>query len=83
MKWATWTEKPVDVAPSTLPISQVVDSTRPMLADAAAPKWPTMAASIKNIRTVVIWASMDGTLVSIMSRNLSRVGRLAAHAYLL
>lgn len=35
-------------------MSQVVVSMRPMLADAAAPRWPTMAASMKNIITVVI-----------------------------
>ena len=62
MKWATCTEKPVAKALSRLPISQVVDSMSPMLAEASAPKCPTIEASIKNIMTVEICASMEGIL---------------------
>ena len=64
MKWATCTEKPTDTAERMEPISHVVVSIRPMLADCAAPRCPTMAASMKNIITVVIWASIDGMLKS-------------------
>ena len=71
MKWATWTEKPVDTAPITLPMSQVVDSMSPMLAEAAAPRCPTMAASMKNMSTVVICARMDGTLRSTINLSFS------------
>lgn len=62
MKCATWTEKPIDAALVILPNSHVDDSTRPMDADACAPRRPTIEASIKNIITLVICARMDGML---------------------
>ena len=46
----------------TLPISHAVDSISPILAEASAPKWPTMPASMKNIITVVSCASIEGIL---------------------
>ncbi len=73
MKWATCTEKPTDTAERMEPISHVVVSIRPMLADCAAPRCPTMAASMKNIITVVIWASIDGMLKSMMRLIFSRL----------
>ena len=56
---------------STLPMSHAVDSISPMLAEASAPKCPTMPASMKNIITVVICANIDGTLKLTMSRSFS------------
>ena len=55
----------------TEPMSQVVLSIRPMLADASAPRCPTMEASIKNIITVVIWARIEGMLNPTIRLNFS------------
>lgn len=52
----------VAAALSKLPMSQLVDSISPMLAEASAPRCPTMDASMKNIITVEICASMEGIL---------------------
>ena len=43
-----------------------------MLADASVPRCPTMAASMKNIMTLVICASIDGMLSPTMRLSLSR-----------
>ena len=60
MKWATCTEKPIFTAAPRPPMSHVVVSTRPMEAVAFSPRWPTMAASMKNITVALIWARMLG-----------------------
>ena len=75
MKWAACTENPSDMALVMLLKSQVVDSTRPMLAEASAPKCPTMEASMKNIITLVICASIDGILNSTIKLSFSLVLR--------
>ena len=54
-------------------MSHSVDSTNPILAEAAAPKCPTIAASMKNMSTTVICASIDGTLSSTIRSSFSRV----------
>lgn len=46
IRWATWTENPVDAALITPQNSQVVVDTNPIEADALAPRLPTMDASI-------------------------------------
>ena len=74
MKWETCTEKPIDAALITLPISHVVDSTKPILAEASAPRCPTMEASMKNIMTVVIWANIEGILKLTISLSFSFCG---------
>ena len=73
MKWAACTENPSDMALVMLLKSQVVDSTRPMLAEASAPKCPTMEASMKNIITLVICANIEGMLKSTIKLSFSRV----------
>ena len=73
MKWATCTEKPSDAALVMLPMSHVVLSTRPMAAEAPAPKWPTIEASMKNMSTAVTCAKIDGMLRLTISLSLSLV----------
>ena len=71
--WATCTAKPIAEALITEPTSHSVLSIKPIDAEAAEPKWPTMAASMKNISTIEIWANMDGILSSTIRLNFSRV----------
>ena len=71
IKCATCTEKPVEAAINTLPNNQIVGSMRPILAEAAVPRCPTMLASMKNIITVVSCANIDGILKLTMSRSFS------------
>ena len=54
-----------------LPISHVVLSIRPIDAEASAPKCPTIAASMKNMSTLVICANIDGMLRLTMSCSFS------------
>lgn len=72
MKCATCTENPVAAALSKLPINQVVDSISPMLAEASAPRCPTMEASMKNIITVEICANIEGMLSPTIRLSFSR-----------
>ena len=53
--------------------SHVVDSIKPILAEAAAPRCPTMEASMKNIIMLVICASIDGILNPIIRLSFSPV----------
>ena len=71
MKWATCTEKPMETAVEILPQSHVDDSISPIAAEARVPRWPTMAASMKNISTVVICANIEGMLKSTIRLNIS------------
>ena len=54
-------------------VAAFVDDTKPIEADAAAPIWPTIAASIYCIRMVVICAKMAGRLSRQASPTFSRV----------
>ena len=61
--WATCTEKPDDM-PTHIPfISHVVEETRPMAPVAAAPRLPTMPASIYCMAMEVSWARIAGRLI--------------------
>ena len=71
MKWATCTENPMLAAEASPPISQPVVSTSPMEAEALAPKWPTIEASMKNITVAEICARMEGILRLTMSQSFS------------
>ena len=71
IKWATCTEKPILAAEARPPISHPVVSTSPMAAEAFAPRWPTMEASIKNITVADICARILGILSWMMSDSFS------------
>lgn len=62
IRWATWTEKPVAREMHMPPSSQVEVDTRPMEAEALAPRLPTMAASMYCMAMELICARMAGTL---------------------
>ena len=62
MRWATCTEKPVAAAEHSPPSSQVVLATRPMAAEALAPRLPTMVASIYCMAVEESCASTAGML---------------------
>ena len=64
MYCATWTENPAETAEPTPPINHVLVDTRPIAADAFAPRLPTMAESIYCMAMVVIWVKIAGTLSS-------------------
>ena len=59
---ATCTENPVAAETHSPPNSQVVLETSPIAAVAAAPRLPTMDASIYCIMIELIWASTAGIL---------------------
>lgn len=46
IKWAACTLKPIETEPTSDPKSQVAGSTRPMEAEASAPRLPTIEASM-------------------------------------
>ena len=71
MKCATCTEKPMFAADARPPISQPVVSTSPMAAEALAPRWPTIEASIKNMTVAEICARIEGILRLTMSQSFS------------
>ena len=71
IKCATCTEKPMLAAEASPPISHPVVSTSPMAAEAFAPRWPTMEASIKNITVADICARILGILSWMMSDSFS------------
>ena len=73
IKWETCTANPIAVALNTEPTSHIVLSIKPIDAEAAEPKCPTIAASMKNIITIEIWANIDGILSSTIRLNFSRV----------
>ena len=58
IRWATWTEKPVAREMHMPPSSQVEVDTRPMEAEALAPRLPTMAASMYCMAMELICARM-------------------------
>ena len=60
--WATCTEKPVAMAAPIPFISQVLEDTSPIAADALAPRLPTIAESIYCIIMVLIWVRIAGML---------------------
>ena len=57
-----YTEKPIEAAEASPPISHPVVSTMPMAADALAPRCPTIDASMKNITVADICARIEGIL---------------------
>ena len=61
MAWATCTAKPEAQPEAIPPKSQVEEETRPIEAEAAGPKEPTMAASMYSIIISPIWARMPGS----------------------
>lgn len=54
-----------------LPSSHEEDSTKPIDADACAPKEPTIDASMKNISTLVTYANIEGILNPIIRLSFS------------
>ena len=71
MKCATCTENPSDAAWASPPMSHPVVSTSPMAAEAFAPRWPTIEASMKNMTVADICARMEGILRLTMSHSFS------------
>ena len=59
---AAFDEKAVAAAAHTPLKSQVVVDTRPMDAEASAPRLPTIEASMYSMTIEESWASIDGTL---------------------
>ena len=62
MRWATCTEKPEAAALSSPPKSHVVVDTKPIAAEASAPRLPTIDASIYCITIDDNCATTAGTL---------------------
>ena len=71
MKCATCTENPMLAADARPPSSHVVVSTRPMAAEARAPRCPTIEASMKNITVAEICARILGMERLTMRRSFS------------
>ena len=67
IRWAIWTENPVAQADRIPQKSHVDVETRPMAADASAPRLPTIDASMYCMAMAEIWATIAGKLKSAVS----------------
>ena len=71
MYWAACTVKPVQQARRSPPKSQVLEATRPMDADAEAPRLPTIEESMYSMTTSVICARIAGMESCMIRRSCS------------
>lgn len=86
MSCAVWTEKPLAIEMQSPLRSQVEVDTRPMEAEACAPKLPTMAESMYCIAMELSSARIAGTLRAITFpictlRKVSRWGSFCKYAF--
>ena len=64
IRWAIWTEKPVAQADRLPQMSHVDVESRPLAADASAPRLPTIDASMYCMAMAEIGATIAGKLKS-------------------